>query len=56
MKITVGELFDKIHDIDVIVDHLSKGHAETVAYDAIEIIKEYREVLLNAKVDVNCQP
>lgn len=53
MKQTVGELFDKVNDIDRILGIMSNGNtSELYDTELIEILEEYRGVILNTKVDI----
>lgn len=53
MKLTVGELFGKVNDIDRILNIMSNGDINDL-YDTeiIEILEEYRGMILNTKVEV----
>lgn len=53
MKATVGGLMDRVNDINRIIDIMSNGNINEL-YDTelIEILEEYRGVILNTKVDV----
>lgn len=53
MKATVGGLMDRVNDIDRIIDIMSNGNINEL-YDTelIEILEEYRGVILNTKADV----
>lgn len=55
MKLTVAQLLDKIDALKGLITIL-ENRDDGVSFDASQYLEEYRDLLLNAKVDVNCQP
>ena len=57
MKVTISELIGKVNDLNRVIKVLGQDDVQKHALvDAAEYLQEYRDMILVAKVDVNCQP